>query len=76
MLTIIVNITGRSMLSVSIYCENKGGGLYVVIAVIVTIMTIKGGLYVVLTIMVTITGRYMCSVSSYCDTNGEIYMYC
>jgi hypothetical protein len=42
--------------------------------VLAFIVTITGGLYVVLTIMVTITGRYMCSVISYCDKNGEVYM--
>ena len=44
------------------------------LAVIVTIMEKKGGLYVVLTIIVTTTGRYMCIVSIYCDNNGEVCM--
>jgi hypothetical protein len=64
-LTVIVTITAR--------------GLYAVLTVIVTIMTI--------------TGRYICSANSYCDNNdnngevlcdansycdnnGEVYMHC
>ena len=38
------------------------------------IVTITGGIYVVLTVIVTITGRYICSVNSYCDNHGEVYM--
>jgi hypothetical protein len=48
-----------------------------VLTVSVTILTMMGGLYVVLTVIVTITGSYICSVCSYCDNNDNnrgIYM--
>jgi hypothetical protein len=48
-----------------------------VLTVIVTKMTITGGLYVVLIVIVTITGRSICSVNSYCDKNdndGQVCM--
>jgi hypothetical protein len=46
-----------------------------VLAVIVTIMTIKGR-YICSANNYgdNITGRYMCGVSSYCDNKGEVYM--
>ena len=40
-------------------------GLYVVLTVSVTIMTITGG-----------GGGAICSVNSYCDNNGEVYLQC
>jgi len=55
-----MTITGWSMCSFNIYCEDNDNN--------------GEGLYVVLSISVTITGRSMCSVSSYCDNDGEIYM--
>ena len=61
MLTFIVTITGRYICSTNRYYdknENKWGGLYVVLAVIVTIMTI--------------TWRSIGCVISYWDNNGEI----
>ena len=44
------------------YCENKGVGIYAVLAVIVTIMTMRG--------------RSISSANSYFDNNGELYMQC
>ena len=62
MLTVIVTITAR--------------GLYAVLTVIVTIMTITGRFYVMPTVIETITGRSICSATSYCDNNDnheEVY---
>jgi hypothetical protein len=58
MLSISVTITGRSICSVSSYCDNNGGGLYVVLTIIVTTMTI--------------TWRSIGMVNSYCDNNSEV----
>ena len=47
------------------------------LAVIVTIMTITGGIFAVFAVIVTIIGRSICSTNSYCnnnDNNGEVYM--
>ena len=47
------------------------------LAVIVTILTITGGIHVVLTVIVTImtiTEIYIYSANSYCDNNWEVYM--
>ena len=80
MLTVILTImtiTERYISSFSSYCDKKQRGICAVLAVIVTILTITGGIHVVLTVIVTImtiTGRYICSANSYCDNNGEVYM--
>jgi hypothetical protein len=51
-----------------------------VLAVILTIMTITGGvLFAVLTVIVTImtiTGMSTCSANSYWDNNAEVCMQC
>ena len=79
----ILTITATSLCSANSYCDNNDNNrvvyiqckqLNAVLAVIVTLLTMTGPLYVVLTVIVTITGRSMCSVSSYCDNNGEVYM--
>jgi hypothetical protein len=55
-----VTIRGRSMCNVSRYCDNNGvyTYIYIVLAVIVTIMTI--------------TWRSIGSVNSYCDNNCDV----
>jgi hypothetical protein len=48
-----------------------------VLAVIVTIMTMTGALYIVLTVILkitTITGRSICSAINYCDNNRGVYL--
>ena len=48
------------------------------LAVIVTIMTITGDIYVVLIVIMKITGRSICSANSYCENNdktgGRLYV--
>jgi len=67
-LAVIVTITARSKCTDYSYCENNGEGIYAMLAIIVTIMTITGGLYVVLAVIVTkmaIKGRYIYSANNY-----------
>ena len=60
--SISVTITGWSMCNVSRYCDNNGGGLYVVLTIMVTTMTI--------------TGRTICSAINQYENNGEVYVQC
>jgi hypothetical protein len=64
-------ITGRYR------CSLKREGLYVVLTVIVTIMTIAGRCICSVNSYCDNSGGSICSVNSFCynnDNNGEVYM--
>jgi hypothetical protein len=55
------------------------GGLYALLAVIVSIMTISGRCICSVLSDFDNNGEFICSVNSYCDNNdnnGEVYMRC